>query len=110
MHAIAPGSKIALQAGHSFGLAAGAAAGGGVGVGVGRGGTDAGGMEGRAAGRAGAPAATGSRAGAATRNARWHFGQRTCLPAASSGTRIAVPQLGFGQRISWGMFSSVVSG
>lgn len=103
MQAIAPGSRGALQAGHSLVGAEGVAAGGG--GGDGRAGTDTDGDD----GRAGAPAATGSRAGAAMRNARWHFGQRTCLPTASSGTRIGVPQVAFGQRISWGIVSSVIS-
>src|SRR6516164_2961363 len=101
MHAMAPVSNGDLQAGHSVGLA-----GGGAGVGTdGVGGRTelAGGAAGRAAGArtaAGAAAPTGSRAGAPTRNAWWHFGHCTFLPAASSGTLIGVPHVAFGQRIS----------
>src|SRR5262245_15937736 len=112
MQAMAPGSKVALHDGHSAG--AGAAAGlplaAGAGMGVGgpaRTGVGEGGGTGRpAVAAAGAPATTGSRTGAlagaaASMNACLHVGQRSCLPAASSGIWMGLLQCG--QRVICGM-------
>src|SRR6516162_5883059 len=110
MHEMAPGSRSALQAGHFVGpcglLAAVGAAGGaadsvgagGRGGGAGRGAAaDAGG----GAGAAAAPAPTGCSAGAGIVKTSLQVGQRTCLPAALSGTCIRVWH--FGQAITCGM-------
>src|SRR5579884_2746286 len=106
MQAIAPGSKAALQAGHSVGVVL-------AGPGVLMEGEEAGflardGEDGGLAGAGGrtgldfGPAAAATATGAgATVNGLEHEGQRNCLPAESSGICIAWVQCG--QRITSGM-------
>src|SRR5579885_78149 len=103
MQETAPSSSGDLQAGQTVGGAGGAAGfGGGGGGAAGRGGGAA--APAAALGPpAAAPAPTGWGAAAGRGEPTWNtclqVGQRTCLPAASSGTCIAVPQLAFGQRM-----------
>src|ERR1700676_3872052 len=120
MHAIAPGKRTALHAGHCVAVAgaaaaallavvvAGAAVGAAAGGRVGGAGVGARGAAGLlvAAGLA-LPTATASRAGAAapTVNGFWQLGHRNCLPAESSAIRIAVEQ--FGHLITIGIAFSV---
>src|SRR5688572_17069702 len=85
MHETAPGSRSEPHAGHFVGAPLAAAGGGGAG-----GGGAAAGGRGVEPDAAPVAAATSWGAAAPTTNMFWHFGQRTCLPVASSGTCIRV--------------------
>src|SRR5262249_30221094 len=94
MQAMAPGNSVDLQAGHSVGVVAADGAGG-----MDTDGDDGAVGPGRGAVMPGllppaTPAPTGWGAGAPTMNTCLQDGQRTCLPAALSGTCIVLLQCG----------------
>jgi hypothetical protein len=103
MQAMAPAVQGELQAGHTVGSEGGAAAALAAGFGAAAGAAPA--VAAAAAAGAGAAAAAPARAGTANIFLHAAPGQRTVLPAASSGTCMAMLQ--WGQRIVLAMVANL---